>query len=278
MGNKWSKKHWKIILILATVMSLFFWLIGEPDVILMLLAATIGIFISSDSKITRTTYSELEERYPNKHFNKHSYSFGKYITMISYYFMIADGKIGDKEMTYYLQFLKDEFESNYRTKRLLKLFNSFNKSKFTLKITAKRLLNKMSKRERVKLLHYLVSLITQDKFLSVEEIALLRKLCKYIEIHPKTLESVLALHNYTSEEDENKRKYAKKYTSASFDKYYTILGIDKSANENEIKTAYRSLAKLYHPDKQKEVTATTRAKFQSIQEAYEKVKEKKGFS
>ncbi|MDV3198087.1 MAG: molecular chaperone DnaJ [Vigna little leaf phytoplasma] len=49
--------------------------------------------------------------------------------------------------------------------------------------------------------------------------------------------------------------------------YYAILGLSKDANENEIKSAYRKLAKKYHPDVSKEPDAT--AKFKEVQEAYE---------
>lgn len=49
--------------------------------------------------------------------------------------------------------------------------------------------------------------------------------------------------------------------------YYEILGISKSATEQEIKKAYRKLAKKYHPDVNKEADAE--AKFKEINEAYE---------
>ena len=48
--------------------------------------------------------------------------------------------------------------------------------------------------------------------------------------------------------------------------YYEVLGIDKSASEAEIKSAFRKLAKQYHPDVNKAPDAE--AKFKEIQEAY----------
>lgn len=48
--------------------------------------------------------------------------------------------------------------------------------------------------------------------------------------------------------------------------YYDILGVPRGADEKEIKKAYRSLAKKYHPDVSKEAGADE--KFKSINEAY----------
>jgi len=49
--------------------------------------------------------------------------------------------------------------------------------------------------------------------------------------------------------------------------YYEILGINKTASAKEIKSAYRKLAKQYHPDRNKEAGAES--KFKEVQEAYE---------
>jgi curved DNA-binding protein len=50
--------------------------------------------------------------------------------------------------------------------------------------------------------------------------------------------------------------------------YYKILGVDKNADEKEIKKAYRKLARQYHPD-MNPGDANSEKKFKEINEAYE---------
>lgn len=56
-----------------------------------------------------------------------------------------------------------------------------------------------------------------------------------------------------------------------FKDYYAIMGVERDANQNEIKRAYRKQARKYHPDVSKEADAEKR--FKEVGEAYEVLKD-----
>jgi curved DNA-binding protein len=53
--------------------------------------------------------------------------------------------------------------------------------------------------------------------------------------------------------------------------YYAVMGVDRDATQDEIKRAYRKLARKYHPDVSKEPDAE--ARFKELGEAYEVLKD-----
>lgn len=65
------------------------------------------------------------------------------------------------------------------------------------------------------------------------------------------------------------------------DSAYKILEIDRNATVEEIKSAYREMAKKYHPDKLQHMDEAyrkgTEEKFRKVQEAYEQIRKERQF-
>ena len=63
------------------------------------------------------------------------------------------------------------------------------------------------------------------------------------------------------------------------DNAYTILEIISSATDDEVKKAYRTMAKKYHPDKLRSkdpaLIKGAKEKFQNVQEAYEVIQKER---
>ena len=64
------------------------------------------------------------------------------------------------------------------------------------------------------------------------------------------------------------------------DSAYKILDIPQTATNEEVKKAYRAMAKKYHPDKLKSkepaLVKGAQEKFQKVQEAYETIQKERG--
>ncbi len=52
--------------------------------------------------------------------------------------------------------------------------------------------------------------------------------------------------------------------------YYSILGVDEKASQEEIKKAYRKMSLLHHPDRNANSEDSVK-KFQTISEAFENI-------
>uniref|UniRef100_A0A2N9II82 J domain-containing protein n=1 Tax=Fagus sylvatica TaxID=28930 RepID=A0A2N9II82_FAGSY len=92
--------------------------------------------------------------------------------------------------------------------------------------------------------------------------------------HLRTHKNFISLTSSSSSSSSSSSKFDTRVSAGRFrtainasGDYYTTLGVPKSASSKEIKTAYRRLARQYHPDVNKQPGATE--KFKEISAAYE---------
>lgn len=117
--------------------------------------------------------------------------------------------------------------------------------------------------ERLSLLRIVYIVAYADKVLHSSEERLINRIIEYLEINA---EDAFEIRGEFCDEH---------------DKHYKILGISRNASIDDIKKAYRTLSKRYHPDRVShlgdEFIRLANGKFQTINSAYEKIREEKGF-
>ena len=105
--------------------------------------------------------------------------------------------------------------------------------------------------DKVRILQHLVKVALSDRLLSDKEAKFIKLVAKKMNIPQFTLNAILNLHTYVTEEEIKNQQFAKPKVNYSLQKAYSILGLESAASINEVKDSYRELAKLYHPDKQR---------------------------
>ena len=94
----------------------------------------------------------------------------------------------------------------------------------------------------------------------------------------RAIDEIVSAFNLSHEEHE---RIKARHPIAKAGNHYTVLGVDSSASNEELKKAYISLAKQYHPDKVNhlgvELVELAHQKFQEINESYQALRKQRGF-
>lgn len=116
----------------------------------------------------------------------------------------------------------------------------------------------------LEIVHMLLDLANADGEYSEQERSLIDQIANSLGITPEDYQSLAAM--YQQAQDPN---WA-----------YTVLEIEPSASDEEVKKAYRRMAMKYHPDKVAmagdEIKQQATEKFRTINEAYEHIKSLRG--
>ncbi|MDT0538887.1 MULTISPECIES: TerB family tellurite resistance protein [Croceitalea] len=176
----------------------------------------------------------------------------------------ADGQISQRELDYVRQY----FLSTYGKEKANAIFKTFNEVIKKREVSAQRICQYLNQRTRyevrLQLLHFLFGIAQADGQVSSAEINKLNELAGYLRIGRIDFESIMAM-------------FVK-----SADNAYKILEIEKSVTDDEVKKAYRNMAKKYHPDKviteNEAIKKGAEEKFKEVQKAYEVIQQERGMN
>ena len=143
----------------------------------------------------------------------------------------ADGKVSQSE----LDFVRQYFVQSYGKDRANATFKVFNEVMKKKEISASRICELLRSRtryeSRLQILHFLFSISNADGHVSEAETDEINRISGFLGVQFRDFESIKAM-------------FFKNPYSA-----YKILEIDNNASDAEVKKAYRTMEKKYHPDK-----------------------------
>ena len=181
----------------------------------------------------------------------------------------ADGSVTRDEIQAFDLFLKNNLRMSAEERQIAaRIFNEARDSDIPVEDFARQIRQVMgSRRDQLRdLVTMLMMVAMADGRLHPAEEAIIREVNRHLGLSPHDYDAARALFNPT----------------ANLDAAYTTLGVAPAATNDEVKKAYRRLAKEYHPD----VVANrgmgadflkfAEDKMQSVNAAYDQVKKERG--
>jgi len=214
----------------------------------------------------RPKYEQRQPRYSSrsqKRVQTQSGDFEVSLLILAAVIIKADGKQDQRE----LDFVRQQFNKMYgkeRANRAYKLFKQVsNQQNISTRQVCMQIQRMMDHSSRLQLLHFLFGIAKADGLVTEDELRQIYTISGYLGISSRDYESIKAMFY-------NVR-----------DNAYKILEMDKSASVDEIKKAYRRMAKKYHPDKVEHLGEEHRKgaedKFKQVQKAYTQLQKERGF-
>lgn len=219
-----------------------------------------GLFSGFSPRIMR---SEINEQFGS---TEEQRDFNVTLLVLSAAVMKADGNVKKSELDYVKQFFLRNFGQEKAEKSIRMLREILNKD-YNLYEVSGQVGRNMDYSSRLQLLHYLFGIAAADGFVSEQEVEVIHTISSSMRIYESDYASIKAM--FVREENVSQNAY-------------TILGIDPSATDEEVKKAYREMAKKNHPDLVsslgEEVRLAAEKKFQEITQAYETIKKQRGLN
>ncbi len=235
------------------------WSFGGP------IGAIIGLALASmvDAMSNGNTSTIYREQQARQQAQTQPGDFEVSLLILASIVIKADGKQDQRE----LDFVRQQFVGMYgkeRANHAFRLFKEINKQQnISTRQVCLQIRQMMDHPSRLQLIHFLFGIAKADGLVTQDEVSEIHTMAGYLGIGLNDYESIKAMFFNSS------------------DNAYKILEIDKTASNEDIKKAYRTMAKKYHPDKVihlgKEHQQGAEEKFRNVQAAYEQLQKERGF-
>lgn len=221
-----------------------------------LIGSLIDNFSSKKGKTFQTSFGTSQQQVTTADFELNLLSLASLVIK-------ADGQVSQRELDYVRQY----FVQAYGRERANATFKVFNEVIKKHEISAQKICGFFQQRtryeSRLQILHFLFSIANADGTVSTAEVNEINRIAGFLGVYARDFESIKAM-------------FFKNPDSA-----YKILEIDRNATAAEVKSAYRNMAKKYHPDKLQNLDEAHRKggeeKFKKVQEAYETIQKERGY-
>ncbi|MCQ2317203.1 MAG: TerB family tellurite resistance protein [Bacteroidales bacterium] len=229
------------------------WAFGGP--IGAIIGFALGSILGSGS-ITKEDVKFMGE-------NKQQQDFTASLLVLTAAVMKADGVVKKSELDYVKRFFLTNFGQEQAEKYILTLREVL-KQDINVADVSRQVGRYMEYSSKLQILHYLFGIASADGQVHDSEVDVINTVSSYMGIYDSDFQSVKAM-------------FVKDVDDA-----YTILGVDPSATDDEVKKAYRDMAKKNHPDKVAylgdDVRKAAEQKFQEINDAYDKIRKQRGLA
>jgi len=233
------------------------WAVGGP------IGGILGLIFGSmvDSASTGVFASGATQ--PDGNIGTRPGDFSVSLLILSAAVMKADGKLLRSELDYVKNFFVAQFGVTVAEDRI-RILREILKQEIDYAPVCVQIRQNMDYPSRLQLVHYLFGLAMADNQVHETESALLNHMSMLLGLPQQEYESIKAMFVKDSEAA------------------YRILEISPDATDDELKKAFREMAKKHHPDKVshlgEEVQHAAKEKFQMINQAYNDIKKVRGIN
>ena len=186
--------------------------------------------------------------------------FGMSLIVLIAAVMKADGKVLRSELDYVKRFFVTQFGPD-TAQEALQMLRDLLKQNIPLRDVCTQIRQNMDYPSRLQLVHILWNISAADNRFETAETNVIKTIADYLGITQGDYDSIRNMF------------------IPSTDAAYRVLEAERSATDEELKTAYRKMALKYHPDKVNHLGEDFRKnaeeKFKAVNEAWDKIKKER---